>query len=80
MKALSMVIALLFVFSFCNNKPRKSSCHYNLNQLLISDTPKVIITYQNDTLTEARDSTNENSGGIYTFDKKQKFKILRIYG
>jgi hypothetical protein len=76
MKAVSIGIAILFVFGFCNNKPRKSSCHYNLNQLLISDTPKVIITYQNDTLTEVRDRINEKSGGIYTFDKN---KNLRYY-
>lgn len=69
---------ILIVTSICACKYKdKTPCQYRLDQLLIIDTPKVAITYYNDTLTEVRDKTENTSTGLYTFDQK---KNLRFYG
>lgn len=74
-------ILLLTFIVFCVivacNRGRNSYCQYNLNQLLVIDTPKVSITYQDSLIIEVRDNTKNGFGGVYRFDQK---KNLRFYG
>jgi len=61
----------------CNSKSEDNIvCNYTLNDLLLSDTPKVKIVKKNDTMTEVRDVTTDSSFGRYVFDENAR---LRFY-
>ena len=60
----------------CNNQ-EKQNCQYKLSTLISNDSPKVKISFQNDTLVEVRDIVKDSSTyGLYTFDYNHN---LRFY-
>jgi hypothetical protein len=68
------VIVLLFFLASCgNNNP--ASCRYQLDDLLRSDKPRVMVSYRSDTLIEAQDSVGGSAFNTYTFDGKGNLKL-----
>lgn len=73
------LLVTFIIFSIiisCKNN-QTSFCQYNLSQLLEIDTPKVEISYKDDSLIEVREKSKNGFGGVYRFDQK---KNLRFYG
>lgn len=70
----------IFILLSCNRKNDNQLCQYKLNQLLSSDTPKVFISFQNDTLIEVKDQVkNSFSLGLYTFDGKRDLRFYAFF-
>lgn len=70
---------IVFCFIISCKKKQKSFCQFNLNQLLVIDTPKVSITYKGDSLIEVREKTKSGFGGVYRFDQKRNLRFYKFF-
>ena len=80
MKVLLLIFIIAISVISCKSKD-STVCQYKLAELLQSDSPKVVVTYQNDTLYEVKDKVKDNSfsSGVYTFDKKRNLRFYAFF-
>lgn len=78
MKTLLFSTLLVLFGAFGMTNPNQK-VQYTMEQLLSSDSAKVIVSYKNDTLTEMRDKTETSSYSLYTFDKKHNLRFYAFF-